>query len=141
MVLGIKCGESRWSRDMKRYLKLSCIPYGFDAQILWMPLSALHCVFFSGSFSGPIVGVQNCWFSDKQEGSGGKTGELVCLWVRRPPKHAFFVKCSEGDVRRMRYPYGDSALQTWAGSGKVTRGEHGAMLLDSWMCSCGVSAG
>lgn len=51
------------------------------------------------------------------------------------------MKCSEGDVRRMRYPYGDSGLQSWTGGGKVTRGEHGAML-DIWMCfSCGFSAG
>lgn len=79
MVLGNKCGESRGSRDMKRDMKLSCIPYGFHAQILWVPLSALHCVFFSGGFSGPIVDVLNCWFSDKQGGSGGKTRVSVLV--------------------------------------------------------------
>lgn len=92
MILRIQCGESRWSRDMKRGLMLLCTPCGLDTHISWMPLSASHCFFSSGSFSGPIVGGQNCWFSDKQGGSGGKTKEFVCLWVRRPPRHCFLCE-------------------------------------------------
>ena len=44
-----------------------------------------------------------------------------------PPRHAVFVKCSEGDVRRMGYMYGGGGLQTWVGGEKVTRVERGAL--------------
>lgn len=69
---------------MKRDLRLACGTYGLDAQVLWIPRSAPGCD-ISAVVSQPHCWCSECWFSDTQEGSCGKSRELVCLLVRGHP--------------------------------------------------------